>query len=58
VTLTGSSAFSSAGSYQCVASYASSQPQGLAPTVTLTNGTSFTVKGAPSVSVQFICVGN
>jgi hypothetical protein len=58
VTLAGSAAFTSATSYVCTASYAKSQAGSSAPTVTMTNGTSFTVKGDSSSALQYVCVGN
>jgi len=55
----GSAVFTSVTSYVCTASYASSQAVTTADlTVINQNGSSFTVKGANSTAVQFICVGN
>jgi hypothetical protein len=59
VSLTGAAAFTSATSYVCTASYATSQAQtGADLTVAIQNGTSFTVKGVANAAVQYVCVGS
>jgi hypothetical protein len=58
VVLTGSAVFSSATSYQCNATYATSGAGTKALTVLHTDGANFTIKGDNSVAVQFVCVGN